>query len=75
MAEARDIVLEIYHRYSRRYGHSLFGCEALVADEIQQTFGGEVVAGELCWDGPGLNCRSHWWVDLDGVVLDLSATI
>lgn len=63
MAEA------IYAQYEMRYGHELQGCCLLIADEIQKITGGDVVAGELTWYG-GSCRRTHWWVEVDGEVLD-----
>lgn len=59
----------IHERYKAAYGSNLQGCCLLIADEIQQTVGGEVVAGELTWYG-GSCRRTHWWVEKDGQTID-----
>ena len=62
-------VNEIFKRYVDRYGWNLQGCCLLIADEIQRTIGGDVVAGELTWFG-GSCRRTHWWVEKDGELID-----
>ena len=66
----QDFTVEMIHeKYKAAYGSNLQGCCPLIADEIQQTVGGEVVAGELTWYG-GSYRRTHWWVEKDGKVID-----
>lgn len=69
IAALRERVLSIYAKYKRAYGDELQGCCLLIADEIQQSIGGDVVAGELTWYG-GSCVRSHWWVEKDGEIFD-----
>lgn len=59
----------IWQKYVRRYNGEIQGCCPLIADEIQQAIGGEVVAGYLTFFG-GSQRRSHWWVEKDGVTID-----
>jgi hypothetical protein len=59
----------IFRRYHEHYHGETQGCCPLIADEIQRRFGGEVVAGELTWNG-GSCRRTHWWVEKDGKVID-----
>lgn len=66
MATIADV---IYARYTAVYGPRPQGCCPLIADEIAAATGGEVVAGELTWFG-GSCRRTHWWVELDGEVID-----
>lgn len=68
-APALDGSVQIYEKYRAAYGDNLQGCCPLIADEIQQAIGGEVVAGELTWFG-GSCRRTHWWVEKDGQILD-----
>jgi hypothetical protein len=66
----QDFTAEMIHeKYKAAYGQNIQGCCLLIADEIQQTVGGEVVAGELTWYG-GSCRRTHWWVEKDGTVID-----
>lgn len=58
----------VFERYRKHYDGEVQGCCLVIADEIQRTVGGEVVAGELVWMGQ--NRRTHWWVEKDGVTLD-----
>lgn len=60
---------EIFKRYFEAYGGDLQGCCLLIADEIQCEIGGDVVAGEITWYG-GSCRRTHWWVDLNGKIID-----
>lgn len=66
---AHEIAASIVARYEARYRGEIQGCCPVIADEIASATGGVVVAGWLTWYG-GSCRRSHWWVDLDGVVLD-----
>ena len=59
----------VFEKYRAAYGDNLQGCCPLIADEIQQAVGGEVVAGELTWYG-GSCRRTHWWVEKDGQTID-----
>lgn len=59
----------ILKRYTEAYGWNLQGCCLLIADEIRQAIGGEVVAGELTWYG-GSCRRTHWWIEKDGKTID-----
>jgi hypothetical protein len=59
----------IYKKYSDAYDGEIQGCCPLIADEIQKEIGGEIVAGELTWNG-GACRRTHWWVVKDGAVID-----
>jgi hypothetical protein len=59
----QDFTAEMIHeKYKAAYGTNLQGCCLLIADEIADTVGGEVVAGELTWYG-GSCRRTHWWVE------------
>jgi len=60
---------EIFERYKQAYDGEIQGCCPIIADEIQQVVGGEVVAGYLTWFGGGCQ-RSHWWVEKDGKTID-----
>lgn len=59
----------IWLKYFRHYDGEVQGCCPLIADEIQKAIGGEVVAGELTWNG-GSCRRTHWWVEKDGETID-----
>jgi len=59
----------IFDRYKIKYNGEVQGCCPVIADEIQKSVGGEVVAGELTWYG-GSCRRAHWWVEKDGERLD-----
>lgn len=59
----------IYEKYVNAYDGELQGCCLLIADEIQRTVGGEIVAGQITWYG-GSCRRTHWWVVKDGQILD-----
>jgi len=61
--------LAIYRKYDEAYAGETQGCCPLIADEIQKSIGGEVVAGYLTWYG-GSCRRSHWWVEKDGEIID-----
>ena len=63
------LVQNIYEKYRSAYGENLQGCCLLLAEEIQQAVGGEVVAGKLTWYG-GTCRRTHWWVEKDGEIFD-----
>lgn len=63
------VATDIHLKYFRRYDGDVQGCCPLIADEIQQAIGGEVVAGELTWYG-GSCRRTHWWVEKDGQTID-----
>lgn len=63
------IVNSIYSKYKAAYGDELQGCCLLIAHEIQEAIGGDVVAGELTWYG-GSCRRTHWWVEKDGKTID-----
>lgn len=66
----QDFTAEMIHeKYKAAYGANLQGCCLLIADEISDTVGGEVVAGELTWYG-GSCRRTHWWVEKDGKTID-----
>jgi hypothetical protein len=66
----QDFTAEMIHeKYKAAYGANLQGCCLLIADEISDTVGGEVVAGELTWYG-GSCRRTHWWVEKDGQTID-----
>ena len=68
--EVQDFTAEMIHeKYKAAYGANLQGCCLLIADEIADTVGGEVVAGELTWYG-GSCRRTHWWVEKDGQTID-----
>ena len=67
--QAQAAAMAIWDKYRSHYDHDVQGCCPLIADEIQRAVGGDVVAGEITWYG-GACRRTHWWVDLDGVVLD-----
>lgn len=61
---------QIFRKYHDAYDGETQGCCPLIADEIQRAIGGEVVAGELLWNG-GACKRTHWWVATrDGKVVD-----
>ena len=64
-----ETVQDIHAKYTAAYGSNLQGCCPLIADEIQRSIGGDVVAGELTWYG-GTCRRTHWWVEKDGQVVD-----
>ncbi len=69
-AEAAGIAEEITAKYAAVYGRSnLQGCCLLIADEIAERTGGELVAGYLTWYG-GSCRRTHWWVVLGEQLLD-----
>jgi len=60
---------DIYQKYKTAFRGNTQGCCLLIAEEIIQTNGGVAVAGELTWYGG--NCRrTHWWVEIDGKVVD-----
>jgi len=63
------ISTEVYERYTAKYGDNLQGCCLLIAGEIADRVGGDVVAGELTWYG-GSCRRTHWWAAKGDVVLD-----
>lgn len=63
------LVNAIFDLYMMEYGGEIQGCCPLIADEIQRSVGGDVVAGELTWYG-GSCSRTHWWVEKDGQTLD-----
>jgi hypothetical protein len=66
----QDLTAEmILEKYKAVYGSNLQSCCLLIADEISDTVGGEVVAGELTWYG-GSCLRTHWWVEKDGQTID-----
>lgn len=69
MGTPRDVASDVFAVYKCAYGDSTQGCCLLIADEIQRSVGGEVVAGEIWWFG-GSCRRPHWWVVVDGEVLD-----
>jgi hypothetical protein len=60
---------EIFEHYLKHYDNEVQGCCLLLADEIQQEIGGDVVAGVLTWYG-GSCSRTHWWVEKDGETID-----
>lgn len=60
---------DIFEKYTAVYGSNLQGCCLLIADEIVNAIGGDVVAGSLTWFG-GTCSRSHWWVEKDGRTID-----
>ena len=62
-----EVATAIYRKYRDHYDGEVQGCCPLIADEIAEATGGEVVAGYLCFGGVR---RGHWWVELDGVTLD-----
>lgn len=64
-----EAVQDIHAKYVAAYGSNLQGCCPLIADEIQRSIGGDVVAGELTWYG-GSCRRTHWWVEKGGRVVD-----
>jgi hypothetical protein len=68
-APVEPLVSAIFDLYQMKYGSEIQGCCLLIADEIQRTVGGDVVAGELTWYG-GSCRRTHWWVEKDGQTLD-----
>lgn len=59
----------IFEKYQKVYGANLQGCCPVIADEIADVVGGEVVAGYLTWYG-GSCRRSHWWVEAEGETID-----
>lgn len=59
----------VFRKYFDRYDSEVQGCCPLIADEIRKAVGGEIVAGDLTWYG-GTCRRTHWWVELEGTVLD-----
>lgn len=65
----QERAVAVYRRYADHYNSEVQGCCLLIADEIQQAVGGEVVAGYLTFFG-GTQRRSHWWVEFDGITLD-----
>ena len=64
-----DVAETVHSMYTGIYGDNLQGCCPLIADEIQRSIGGDVVAGEIWWFG-GTCRRTHWWVEKEGLVLD-----
>lgn len=70
MADAQTVeqTNAIFLKYKRAYGNAQGVC-MLIADEIAKATGGIPVAGYLCWYS-GSSRRSHWWVDLEGEILD-----
>jgi hypothetical protein len=59
---------EVLNRYNSHFEGEIQGCCPVIADEIAERIGGEVVAGYLCWTTVR---RSHWWVvTSDGIVHD-----
>jgi hypothetical protein len=64
-----QITERIFEKYRNAYHGEVQGCCLLIADEIQDILGGDVVAGELTWYG-GSCRRSHWWVEIDGKIID-----
>lgn len=66
---AIDAADSIYRKYHDHYDGEIQGCCPLIADEISCATGGAVVAGEITFFG-GSQRRTHWWVDLRGVILD-----
>ncbi len=67
--DCKTVAQDVFEKYQAIYGSNLQGCCPLIADEIQQQVGGEVVAGYLTWYS-GSCRRSHWWVEKDGILLD-----
>jgi len=62
-----EIIIDfIYLRYKAMYGFPQGYC-GQIAEEIQKTIGGELVAGYLAF--PSHN-REHWWLDLDNKIID-----
>ena len=59
----------IYQKYMAHYKGEIQGCCLLIADEIQQTIGGDIIAGALTWYG-GSCRRTHWWVEKDSQIID-----
>jgi hypothetical protein len=64
--EDQNAVDFIYLRYKTMYGFPQGFC-GQIAEEIQSKIGGELVAGYLAFSG---HTREHWWVNIDGVVID-----
>ena len=64
-----SLALMVFTKYEASYRGELQGCCLVIADEIQQSIGGEVVAGYLTWFG-GSCRRGHWWVEKEGTVYD-----
>lgn len=62
------ICKEVIDRYNAAYDGETQGCCPVIADEIAEKTGGEVVAGCLCWTTVR---RTHWWVETpDGEIHD-----
>lgn len=64
---ARQRAVEIFNRYKRKYDGEVQGCCPVIASDIMREIGGEPVAGFLCFGGTK---RQHWWVELNGEILD-----
>lgn len=62
----KNIVDFIYLKYKTFYGFPQGYC-GQIAEEIQSKIGGDIVAGLLRFN---THHRQHWWVDLDGVIID-----
>ena len=59
---------EVIDRYNAHFEGEIQGCCPVIAAEIAERIGGEVVAGYLCWTTVR---RPHWWVVTpDGMVHD-----
>jgi hypothetical protein len=65
----QTVVENIFNKYKTAYGSNLQGCCPLIAHEIHEQIGGDVVAGEITWYG-GSCRRTHWWVEKDGETID-----
>ena len=67
--EMPTAAMEVFQKYHRHYDGEIQGCCLLIADEIQRSVGGEVVAGYIETYG-GSQRRTHWWVDVRGNRID-----
>lgn len=57
----------IYYKYEFIAGGFPQGYCGQIAEEIQAIHGGELVAG---WLDYGYGEREHWWLDIDGCIVD-----
>lgn len=62
----KNIADFIYLTYKARYGFPQGYC-GQIAEDIQKKIGGQIVAGYLVFK---THNREHWWLDLEGVIID-----
>ena len=57
----------VYAMYEAKAGGFPQGYCGQIAEEIQRQCGGELVAG---WLEYGIGRREHWWLEIDGSIVD-----